>query len=122
MKRTTPWVLAAAIGACALGATAAEQDAVERGNAHYLLFCANCHGVDADGQGPLARVLKITPTDLRNLRGGGGEELVAERVLKAVDQRHEVPNPDGPRMPLFSENLEVKTIIEIGEYLKTVQR
>jgi hypothetical protein len=70
----------------------------------------------------LARVLKVTPTDLRGLRVGGGDELVAERVLKAMDQRHEVPSPDGPRMPLFSENLEVKTIIEIGECLKTVQR
>lgn len=122
MKRTTALVLAATIAACAAGATGAEQDPVERGNAHYLLFCANCHGVDADGQGPLARVLKVTPTDLRGLRVGGGDELVAERVLKAMDQRHEVPSPDGPRMPLFSENLEVKTIIEIGEYLKTVQR
>jgi mono/diheme cytochrome c family protein len=122
MKSKTAIVLAATIGTCAWGATAAEQAAIERGNAHYLLFCANCHGVDADGQGPLARVLKITPTDLRHLRAGGGDELVAERVLKAVDQRHEVPSPEGPRMPLFSDNLEVKTIIEIGEYLKTVQR
>jgi len=122
MKSTTALVLAATIAACAAGARGAEQDAIERGNAHYLLFCANCHGVDADGQGPLARVLKVTPTDLRHLRAGGGDELVSERVLKAMDQRHEVPSPDGPRMPLFSENLEVKTIIEIGEYLKTVQR
>lgn len=122
MKRTTALVLTATIAAYAAGVTAVEQAAIERGNAHYLVFCANCHGVDADGQGPLARVLKVTPTDLCGLRAGGGDELVAERVLKAMDQRHEVPSPDGPRMPLFSENLEVKTIVEIVEYLTTVQR
>lgn len=127
MKSFTIALAAASIGVAALAAAAlAAQQAgtvtspVERGEAHYLLFCANCHGVRGDGQGPLVKALRIVPPDLTHLAPPG--EGVAERVLKAVDGRHEVPGPDGPRMPLFSDNLEVRTIVEIGEYLKTIQQ
>lgn len=96
-------------------------DAVKRGEAHYLFFCANCHGADADGNGLYARLLKIAPSDLRALRQTG-DESIAERVLKAVDGRHEVGEGQEQRMPVFSDNLEVKTVYEITEYLKTIQK
>ena len=114
----------AALAALAVGRLAqADTDparAVERGNAHYLLWCANCHGVAADGKGPLTELLKVTPTDLRTLRRGGGGASVNDRVLKAIDGRHAVPS-GGHRMPVFTDNLEVKTVIEIGAYLESIQ-
>lgn len=94
--------------------------AVEKGNAHYLLFCANCHGVDGDGKGPLVNLLKVVPSDLTTLQSSGGD--LTERVLKAVDGRHAVAEAGGARMPVFSDNLEIRTVIEITEYLKTIQR
>ena len=92
-----------------------------KGEAHYLLFCANCHGVDADGNGPYARLLKVAPTDLTTLRTAG-EQSVSERVLNAINGRHEVGEGQEPKMPIFSENLEVKTVYQIVEFLKTVQK
>ena len=95
--------------------------AIEKGEAHYLFFCAHCHGVDADGKGPYAKLLKIAPSDLTGLKQPGGES-VAERVLKAIDGQHEVGEGGEQAMPIFSENLEVKTVYEITEYLKTIQK
>lgn len=129
MRSFTTAAVAVAIGAGGLVAAAlaaqqaaSVQDAVQRGEAHYLIFCANCHGLHADGHGPLVKALKVVPTDLTGLAQQGSGEGIPERVMKAVDGRHEVPGPEGPRMPLFSDNLEVRTIIEIGEYLTTIQR
>ena len=97
-------------------------DAVKRGEAHYLFFCASCHGVDADGnRGPNAKLLKITPSDLTALRQTG-DECIAERVLKAVSGLHEVSEGQGKEMPVFSDNLEGKTVYEITQYLKTIQK
>jgi mono/diheme cytochrome c family protein len=101
-------------------APAADPATLERGQAHYLLFCANCHGVDADGKGPLVALLKVTPNDLRTLRQPGGPG-VTERVLKAVDGRHPVAE-GGHKMPVFSDNLEVHTVAEIAAYLDSIQQ
>ena len=102
-------------------AASEQEQSVIKGEAHYLLFCANCHGVDADGNGPYARLLKVAPTDLTTLRTAG-EQSVSERVLNAINGRHEVGEGQEPKMPIFSENLEVKTVYQIVEFLKTVQK
>lgn len=97
-------------------------DPVPRGAAHYLFFCGNCHGVDGKGDGPLAAHLKILPTDLTLLQAGNSETSVAEQVLKALDGRHAIGETEAHRMPIFSDSLEVKTVLEITEYLKTIQK
>ena len=99
-----------------------QADAVQRGQAHYLFFCGNCHGVDGKGDGPLAVHQKIAPTDLTILQAGESGTSVAERVMKAIDGRHAIGETEAHRMPIFSESLEVKTVIEITEYLKTIQQ
>jgi len=114
--------IAAVFAWCGTVAADADNDrAVERGNAHYLVFCANCHGVNGDGHGPLVELLKVVPTDLTTLVQTGGESL-AERVLKALDGRHQVGEGEQHKMPVFTQNLEVRTIIEITDYLKTIQK
>jgi mono/diheme cytochrome c family protein len=118
-------VAAAALAAITLAGPACadptpDQATLERGQAHYLLFCANCHGADADGHGPLVGLLKVAPSNLRVLRRLGGPS-VAERVLTAVDGGHPVV-ADGHKMPVFSDHLEVRTVREIGVYLDSIQQ
>jgi hypothetical protein len=48
-------------------------------------------------------------------------ETVTERVLKAVAGRHAVASGEH-KMPIFSDNLAISTVIEIGAYLDTVQK
>lgn len=114
-------MLATIVAAAPAAGDTDRQKAVERGNAHYLLWCANCHGVDADGKGPLVELLKVAPSDLTRLRQTGSGQPVAERVMNAVAGRHEVALGER-KMPLFSENLEVGTVVEITDYLETVQK
>ena len=95
---------------------------IEKGRAHFKIFCTNCHGLAADGNGPLVQLLKIKPTDLTILGRDGNPEAITERVLKAVDGRHKVGEGQQPKMPVFSENLQVKTVYEIAEYVKSIQR
>lgn len=102
-------------------AESSQLDAVQKGTAHYLFFCGNCHGVDGKGDGPLAVHLKIAPSDLTGLQTGDNGTSVAERVMKALDGRHAIGETEAHRMPIFSESLEMKTVIEITEYLKTIQ-
>jgi mono/diheme cytochrome c family protein len=115
----------AAIGLAALSGPAGAEPVgdpatLERGQAHYLLFCANCHGADADGRGPLVGLLKVVPSNLTVLRRLGGPS-VTERVLTAVDGGHQVATGEH-KMPVFSDNLEVRTVREIAIYLDSVQQ
>lgn len=109
-------------GNSAVIADSAQDKAIERGNAHYLLFCANCHGINADGNGPLVKLLKVTPNNLTLFRQTNGGQTVMERVLLAVDGRHKVGESAERKMPVFSDNLEIKTVIEIAKYLETIQQ
>ncbi len=118
-------IIAAALAAIGLAGSAGadlipDKATLERGQAHYLLFCANCHGVDADGHGPLVGLLKVTPSNLTVLRHLGPPS-VTERVLVAVDGGHQVAAGEH-KMPVFSENLEVRTIREIAIYLDSIQQ
>jgi mono/diheme cytochrome c family protein len=123
IDRTT--LIAAALAAITLAGPAgadpsSDKATLERGQAHYLLFCANCHGADADGRGPLVGLLKVTPSNLTVLRHLGPPS-VAERVLVAVDGGHQVAAGEH-KMPVFSENLEVRTVREIATYLDSIQQ
>ncbi len=118
-------IIAATLAAIGLAGPAGadpipDKATLERGQAHYLLFCANCHGVDADGRGPLEGLLKVTPSNLTVLRHLGPPS-VTERVLMAVDGGHQVA-ADAHKMPVFSENLEVRTVREIAIYLDSIQQ
>ncbi|MGE5155024.1 MAG: c-type cytochrome [Bdellovibrio bacteriovorus] len=115
-------LLAALAASPQVQAESSQAEAVQRGTAHYLFFCGNCHGVDGKGDGPLAVHLKMAPTDLTRLAADDGGANLAERVMKALDGRHAIGETEAHRMPIFSESLEVKTVIEITEYLKTIQQ
>jgi mono/diheme cytochrome c family protein len=106
--------------ALAAPANTADTAAVQRGVEHYRIFCANCHGAAADGNGPTAKLLKIAPTNLTVLARAHGGQLDPMRVLKAMDGRHLVGGDQ--KMPVFSENLQINTALDIVEFLKTIQQ
>jgi mono/diheme cytochrome c family protein len=114
-------LIAAALLALAPAVQASEtSDAARRGMQHYRIFCANCHGAEAQGNGPTAKLLKIAPTDLTVIAKMNGGKFDAERVFKALDARHLVGTD--AKMPVFSENLEIKSALDIVEFLKTIQK
>lgn len=91
----------------ALGADAPKTDpAVEIGRASYQRYCASCHGVNADGNGPLASQIRTAPSDLRRLVQRYGAPLDVDAIAKYVDGRSEVPVHGRRGMPVWGERFE----------------
>ena len=85
---------------------AGPREAASRGSLSYRLHCLNCHGESGSGDGPMADLLKVTPTDLTVLAKDNGGELPTERIYRAIDGREEVRG-HGPRgMPVWGIGLQ----------------
>lgn len=121
------WVLAPAAGAGA---------SVEEGRSLYLRYCGSCHGATGDGNGPLAAVLKVPPTNLQRLGERYGQPL-PEAVLASIDGRKQVAAHGEREMPVWGrtfifvlekpdeplpEEGEVRALLEsILLYLESIQ-
>ncbi len=109
------------------------------GYATYRRYCSNCHGVFADGQGPVAPILEIPPADLTRLWAKYGDPLRKDEIAAYIDGRARVASHGPGEMPVWGERLyeylpeddtedvEVKNwarsvlIMRIVDYLEAVQ-
>lgn len=89
----------AIIASMAWSAAAAQE--MSYGKAEYLNSCAVCHGVDAEGDGPLTDVLMKRPPDLTRLAERNGGRFPYSRVFAVVDGRFEVPSHGEREMPVW---------------------
>lgn len=62
------------------------QDA-EKGRIEFLSYCAECHGADGKGAGPLGSDLKIKPPDLTVLARKSSGVFAADAIAKEIDRR-----------------------------------
>ena len=113
------------------GVMVAQGGDVAQGRAIYLRNCATCHGLTAEGNGPMARALKTPPTNLRLLSDLYGNPLPEDRVARAIDGREEV-KAHGPRdMPVWGDRFSAEThgdeqqvkerIAQLVAYLQSLQ-
>lgn len=93
-----PLVLASLLAA----SPALSQDAA-RGAVLYTDFCAVCHGLALEGDGPMAEALTVAPPDLTRL--GAGEAFPIVDVARQIDGRRR-PLAHGGEMPLFGNWFE----------------
>lgn len=131
-------VLLAALGCIAVTSTTSDQRqpadpaGVAEGRRLYGIYCANCHGKQARGDGPTASVLIKRPTDLTRLAAANGGEFPAQEVYDAIDGRGA---EHGTReMPIWGlafqewdkdtyQETEVRTHIErLVAYIESLQR
>lgn len=100
----------------------------------YRNYCAVCHGVFADGKGPVAPVLKSPPPDLSRLSARFGSPLRSEELADLIDGRTMARSHGTNDMPVWGERLyegrqdnpqldKVRrgTILRIIEYLNAIQ-
>jgi mono/diheme cytochrome c family protein len=128
-------VVIVALALPALNAWSSDQPSVVRGRELYLRYCAACHGIDADGRGPVAEDLKASPPDLRYLGERYGRPLPIGTIARFIDGRQDVA-AHGPRdMPVWGrrfydawtahqsgeEDLQTQ-INEIIRYLNAIQQ
>jgi hypothetical protein len=90
------------LASLASGSFAHAGDAAE-GRALYLRYCASCHGVKADGRGPVSKSLKDQPADLRRLGDKYGMPLPHGQIARFADGRAEVAAHGTREMPVWGE-------------------
>jgi len=94
-----------AFGFLLIGAMAFAAAEAARGQALYLRYCGSCHGISADGHGPVASALKTPPADLRILSKRYGNPLPEDQIAQFIDGRADV-QAHGPRdMPIWGERI-----------------
>lgn len=125
-----------AVPAGAAHASSLEEPLLESGAGLYLQYCASCHGVAAQGNGPAAAALRKPPADLTRLVERYGQPLPKERLAALIDGRTPVLAHGSREMPVWGEELYAGdrpespardaarsgTILLILEYLDTQQR
>lgn len=84
---------------------AATAQNTQTGASLFVQYCATCHGREATGQGPMAAVLLVQPTDLTRLSAGNGGVFPAERVVKRIDGRDPLVSHGSP-MPVYGSFFE----------------
>lgn len=89
---------------CLLAAPALAQDA-DIGRAHFYTHCATCHGLEGRGDGPMAGVLTIPPTNLTELAAQNGGTFPLIRVVKRIDGRDPLVAHGSP-MPIYGDFFE----------------
>ncbi len=120
-------------GAIFAGGERGDADRRVLGARSYRVHCLNCHGTSGTGDGPMAELLKIVPSDLTRLAARNDGEFPAERVYQTIDGRQEISGHGSRRMPVWGigfqdlgrdadqEAAVRDKILDLVAYLKTLQ-
>jgi mono/diheme cytochrome c family protein len=71
----------------------------------YVRYCAACHGMEARGDGEMAAILTVLPSDLTSLSAGNGGVFPVAQVAWQIDGRDPLLAHGGV-MPLFGDFFE----------------
>ena len=67
----------------------------------YRISCLSCHGVGGKGDGPMAKLLKVQPSNLTMIRKNNGGIFPLDEVLRMIDGRAEVTGHGDRDMPIW---------------------
>ena len=76
---------------------------VFKGKVTYRIYCSNCHGETGHGDGNLAELLSVKPTNLTAISRENGGEFPTELVTKLVDGRETVKGHGRQEMPVWGD-------------------
>jgi mono/diheme cytochrome c family protein len=98
----------------------------------YKAYCASCHGTDARGRGPVAKSLKVPPSDLTRISAHSGGVFPLERITRIISGEEQVDAGHGTREmpvwgPIFSyvesdRDFGRVRIDNLARYLRQLQR
>ena len=102
------------------------------GQTLFLTYCAVCHGKAADGQGPMAPILKVRVPDLTEITKRHGGKFPFERVQKRIDGTDPAVVGHGTREmpiwgPIFSQvttdqDFGKVRVYNLTKYLQSIQK
>ncbi|MDJ0787635.1 MAG: c-type cytochrome [Myxococcota bacterium] len=97
------------IAMLALPAAGAESDvesgveSEQAGHAEFARYCSSCHGMLADGRGPVADELKTPPPDLTRIAARRDGVFPEAAMLRIIDGRDPVVAHGSREMPIWGE-------------------
>jgi mono/diheme cytochrome c family protein len=80
--------------------SAAAQD-TSRGRAEYLRSCADCHGADGAGKGPMTSQIKMKVVDLRTIARKNRGVYSPDAVYQMIDGRNPSSRHAKSEMPIW---------------------
>lgn len=94
---------------------AAESDALARKGAwEYRNACAVCHGPHGRGDGGMAGLLSVPPSDLTTLSAQHGGSFPFERVYRIIDGRVPVTGHGTSEMPVWGRTFRLEAERGLG--------
>jgi len=100
-----------------LGADQATSDRaflVAKGRVTYRVYCINCHGAKAKGDGTLAEMLVTRPADLTQLAKRNEDKYDADRVRDIIDGRKGVRGHGMKEMPVWGDVFQTSSLEPSG--------
>lgn len=120
----------AALGLLAGRAGAQQEESIARGRITFRVYCHNCHGDEARGDGRLASLLKVKPADLTQLAHANHGSFPVDKVTRIIDGREEVVAHGDREMPVWGQIFmdksgsadDVRTrLAQLVQYLESIQ-
>jgi len=94
---------------------AANKEKIDTGKREYMNYCSVCHGQSGKGNGGMAEVLKVAPSDLTVLSEKNGGIFPYDRVYAIIDGRELVKGHGGRDMPIWGRRF-IDKMAESSEY------
>jgi mono/diheme cytochrome c family protein len=91
------------------------------GVGQYRTHCAQCHGIDGKGDGPVAPALKTPPSDLTLLSKNNGGTFPEEKVLETINGVGNLNAHGSADMPAWGLDLRTSTASGSGGYFTPAQ-
>ena len=76
---------------------------ISKGRVTYRVYCINCHGAKAKGDGNLAELLTVKVTDLTQIKKENDGKYPANDVAKVIDGREQVRGHGMREMPVWGD-------------------
>ena len=139
VRKISPPMFALALTALAAAAMVPALRAIEedelaaRGRVVYRVYCSNCHGAQAKGDGKLAPLLTVKPADLTRIAERAGGTYPTDQVRSKIDGRAPVEGHGLQEMPVWGlsfqdpnkladqENEVAAKLDQLVAFLKTMQ-
>lgn len=83
--------------------TSPPPESTSLGAFEYQTFCASCHGAAGQGDGPIAAMLKVAPSNLTTLSQGNGGVFPRERITQFIDGRSDSMAHGSREMPVWGD-------------------
>lgn len=98
-------------------------------------YCASCHGMSGEGNGPAAAALNVRPADLTRIAARRGGNFPDAEIARFIDGRFDLPAHGSREMPIWGRRFGASIakgtepdevargrILSLVEYLKTIQK